>query len=323
MAKKSETQVVPPKQSKAPIFLAISLGILFVLLFFIIIVPIIIAGIFSANTSEGFSGTGNVAHITISGTILTQTQSDIFGTSSDTSSTKIVKQLERIKNDKAISGVIFEINSPGGSGVASDEISQAIKQLNKPTVSYIREVGASGSYWVASATDYIYANRFSTIGSIGVIASYLDFSEFIERYNVSYQRFVAGDTKDFGSPFREPTIEEEARFQEILDQLHDIFIQEVADGRNMSVSQIQPLADGGIYTGFESVENGLIDGIGGKQEAIDYMETELNQTIKLVQFSEAKSLLDALAGVIQQHGFALGYGLGERLTFKNGFTLRT
>ena len=91
-----------------------------------------------------------------------------------------------MEENKDIKAIVLEINSPGGSAVASDEIASAVKKSNKPTVAVIREAGASGGYWIASSTDHIIANRMSITGSIGVISSYLEFSGLIEKYWVGW-----------------------------------------------------------------------------------------------------------------------------------------
>ncbi len=305
----------PDKQSN---WLKITLVVVGILFLVFIVAPILLfiaigalVAISGADTSS--SSTGNVAHIQINGMILTQTQASLFGGTSDTSSTELVQRLTQIQNDKNIKGVIFEINSPGGSGVASDEIAQAIAKLDKPTVSYVREVGASGAYWVASATDRIYVNRLSTVGSIGVIASYLEFSGFLDRYNITYQRFVAGENKDFGSPFSEVTPQQRAYFENLLDELHEIFIAEVAQGRGMTVEEIRPLADGSIFTGNRAVQIGLADEIGGKEQAIEYMEQVLGSDIKLVTYTRRQSFFDVLAGYTTKNSYAIGVGIGDSL----------
>lgn len=278
---------------------------------------ILISGI---DTSSTASSSGNVAIIPITGTILT---SGSPWDSSITVSSNTVELIEEVSSDSSIKAVIFEINSPGGSGVASDEIATAIKNINKPSVAYIREVGASGSYWVASATDYIFANKFSTVGSIGVIASYLEFSGLLQDYNVTYQRFVAGDNKDFGSPFREPTNQERQQFQELLDSLHSIFITEVAQNRNLSVDYVSTLADGSIFTGLNAVENKLVDEIGGKSEAIAYLEEELNIKAKPVYYGREASLFDFLGGFKSEGMYNIGQGIGDAITPEKQSGFRT
>lgn len=235
----------------------------------------------------------HIAVIAIDGVIVTQGNPG-FWDGALTSSAWVVEQLESIKEDDRVRGVILEINSPGGSGVASDEIARAVRELDKPTVAYIRETGASGSYWIASSADYIFTNRLSLVGSIGVFASYLDFSGLLSDYNVTYQRFVAGDRKDFGSPYREPTAQEREHFEELLEELHQIFIAEVAAGRNMSVDAVSALADGSIYTGQRSVALGLTDAIGGKKEAEQYLFARIGKELTTFEYSQQPSLWGGL-----------------------------
>ena len=142
----------------------------------------IFISLFIGNDFESLDG--NVALIDITGTIVAADDTD-FLFEDVTSSDDIRKLIRRAaKNDK-IKAIIFRINSPGGSAVASDEIASEIKKVNKTTVAWIREIGTSGAYWIASSTDHIVANRMSITGSIGVIASYLGFSGFLEEHNVT------------------------------------------------------------------------------------------------------------------------------------------
>lgn len=300
------------KEKKSPLLITgLIVGgiILFIIVFFILIFLFALAATFS-GTPEG---RGDVAHIKIEGLITTTARTDLFAQEVGASADRIVAQIERARDDRSIQGVIFEINSPGGSGVASDEIAAAIRSLDKPTVSYVREVGASGAYWIASSTDHIIANRLSTVGSIGVIASYLEFSGFLERYNITYQRFVAGEQKDFGSPFREPTPAETERFQAQLNELHDIFIAEVAAGRNLDPEYIRSIADGSFVTGNAALELGLIDSFGGYNEAIAYMENVLDRKVTVVKYRQPRGFLQALSGYISRQFHVLGQGISAGL----------
>ena len=179
----------------------------------------IIISLFTEDDFEGLDG--NTALIKISGAIVSE-KGTSFLFEDATSSDEIIKLIRKAdKNDK-IKAIIFEINSPGGSAVASEEIANEIKKTNKTTVAWIREAGTSGAYWIASSTDYIIANRMSITGSIGVIASYLGFSGFLEEHNVTYERLVAGNLKDMGIPFKGLTPEERALFEKSLAFLHVI-----------------------------------------------------------------------------------------------------
>jgi protease IV len=255
----------------------------------------------------------NVALVSIKGTILTESNRGVFGSDAIASSSEIISLLQDIKDSPNIKAVLFEINSPGGSGVAADEIASAIKSLNMTTASYIREMGTSAAYWTASATDHIVANRFSAVGSIGVIGSYLEFSGLLDDYNITYQKFIGGEHKDFPNPFVKPTIEQRQLFQDMIDSLHDVFIEEVALNRNMSSTEVKELAHGFIFTGMQGVENGLIDSVGGKKEAIMYIEKTENITAKVVEFKREVKFFEALGFSVNSLGFSIGNGIGNTL----------
>ncbi len=305
------------QKKKIPVWGLITIIVIGIIGLFVILPVVLLVFIssFSASAESSFSSSQlNVAFIKIDGTILTQSQSSLFGGTQSTSSEQIVSILERIGDDKKIKGIIFEINSPGGSGVAADEISRAIAQLDKPTVSYIREMGTSASYWIASSTDYIYANRLSAVGSIGVLSGFLDFSEFIDQYNISYQRFVAGENKDFGSPFVSPTDEQRQHFQSVLDSLYDVFVMEVSQNRNMSQQEVLDLADGMFYSGVQALEIGLIDEIGSKNDAITHLEKQLNATVNLVSYTRQPTFFEAVFSMISQSFYEMGKGIGSSIS---------
>src|SRR5574341_1129775 len=196
------------------IFLFIFFGMIFISVF----------GAFLPETLE----LGNVAVIPIEGLISTDGDNWMPGVQSQS----VVEQIEKADKNSEIKAILLEINSPGGTPVATDEIAGAIKSANKTTVAVIRETGASGAYWIATAADKIFANRMSVTGSIGVQASKLEFFGLIADYNITYNRLTAGRLKDAGSRFREMTPEERSLFQQMLDKLHNEFIKVVAENRN-------------------------------------------------------------------------------------------
>jgi len=280
------------------------------------ILSMIIASFFSTFTGFTPIISGNVALIPIKGTISTEGTRDFFSPDVASSST-IIEFIERAEKNPNIEAIIFEINSPGGSAVASDEIASAVKKVSKPTVALIREVGASGAYWVASATDHIIANRMSVTGSIGVIASYLEFSRLLENYNVTYQRLVSGEYKDLGSPFKELTDEERNLFQEQLDLIHDFFIQEVAQNRNLSYGEIENIATGMFYLGVKAKDLDLVDELGGKDEAIAFIENKLNITAQIAEYKEKRTFYDILRYVFNENSFFIGKGFGSAFLDKS------
>ena len=273
------------------------------------ILSFFIAGFISLILGEDFKNIdGNVAIIELSGPIVAQKGSDfLFG--DVTSSDEIRKLIRRADRNDKIKAIIFEINSPGGSAVASDEIANEIKKVNKTTVAWIREMGTSGAYWVASSTDHIIANRMSITGSIGVIASYLGFAGFLEEHNVTYERLVSGNLKDIGSPFKELTQEERLLFQKSLDDIHNYFVEEVAKNRNLKKKDVEKLATGTFYLGVMAKELGLVDELGSREEVINYIENQIGEEVDLVRYKREKGILSALSKAMNEKFFFIGKGI--------------
>jgi len=283
---KSKEEVVP-LWKKIPvgriISIFLSLIIIFLMLSFLGMFSLLIIG----NIP-----TGNIAVIPITGTITAGTDGY-----SGTSATKIVKWIQDAEENDGIKAIILDVNSGGGTAVGSDEIAAAVIAAKKPTVAVIREVGASGAYWISSAADKVYANRMSITGSIGVIGSYLEIDKLLNDYNITYRRLVAGRHKDMGSPFKEMTYEEESLIQGALNTIHDYFIEGVAENRNLSEEKVREIATGRFMIGKEALELGLVDELGSKTDAVAYLEKELNITADLAEYSSKGSFSSLLASL--------------------------
>lgn len=255
---------------------------------------------------------GNVAKIPIHGP-LTVDGSNYLGQPT-TSSETIVGFLKEAGEDPQIKAIVLEINSPGGSAVGSDEIASAVKKSQKPVVAVIRETGASGGYWIASAADHVIANRMAITGSIGVVSSYLEFSKLMEEYGVGYERLVAGEYKDMGTPFRKLSVEEKNLFEKKIAKIQDYFIDEIAANRNLPRSKIQEMATGEFFLGVEALERGLIDELGDLETAEKYLKTTSGlEEIDYVVYEKETGLLDLFTGVFADWFFKIGEGLGAVL----------
>ncbi len=258
-------------------------------------------------------GQGRVALIPIDGVIMTSSGSS-FG-ESYVGSDDVVSYIEDAASDPTIDMIMLEINSPGGSAVASDEIASAVLKVDKPVVAVIREAGASGGYWVASSADYVIANKMSITGSIGVISSYLEFSGLMEQYGVRYEQLTAGEYKDMGTPYRALTYEEKNKMTSKLDRVHEFFIQEVAKNRNMTLEAVRELATGEFYLGVEAKELGLVDELGGQDEAEKYLKTRGNySSITYEVYQRDPSFFDILSGVVTHMSMSVGKGIISGMT---------
>ena len=278
-------------------------SLLFILFFIALLIPGLLSKVSSANA--------NTAIIHIDGMIVSDGGS-ILGQSVTTSS-DVVSFIKEAQDDTAIKAIIFEINSPGGTPVATQEIANAIKKSNKTTVAVIRESGTSGAYWVASATNHVFASRLSLVGSIGVLASYVDFSGFMTEHNITYNRLVAGAYKDAGTPLKPLTNEERGLFDKILTRMHGEFIDAVAANRHMPRKDVEELANGFVYMGVEAQQLGLVDELGGIDEAQAYVTKQIGQTAKTAEYSRPLSFFEALAKAASDQSFYVGKGIGDAL----------
>lgn len=259
------------------------------------------------------SSDGNVAVIPIEGVIVSGGGGGLFGEDAAVSR-EIVKSLEDADQDSGKLAIILDVNSPGGLPVASAEIAEAVGRVKKPVYTLIRDIGASGAYWVASASDVIYAHEASATGSIGVLASYVEYAGFLERYNFTYRRLVAGKYKDSGSPYKRLTDEEQGVIQRDLDSLHEIFISSVAKNRNMSVESVRILATGAVYSGRDAMHLGLVDKLGALHEVLVDIGEKFNVTATPVVIKPQESLGDLLKSVLGRSAYSVGAGFGNALT---------
>ena len=247
--------------------------------------------------------------IPINGVITLEKSSGIYGLGGQSTET-VLEDIKTAGKDKTVKGIILEINSPGGAVVASQEIADAVKSINKTKYAVLREVGASGGYWVASSTDKIIASPMSITGSIGVIGSYLEFSGLFEKYGIGYERIVSGEKKDIGTPYRDLTPEEKTLMENKLKIVHEYFIKQVAINRHMEIDDVRKIATGEFYLGSEAKELGLIDEFGNRETAIELMKKELNNTnIKVITREHQTSIFDLFSGV----SYNMGRGIGSVL----------
>lgn len=303
--KQKTIDLLQKQRKKNPLFSAlIILGIV-----------LILATMFSgcASLLTGDKDTGNVAIIPLVGPI--GGSSSLMG-STGVDSTQFISWMDDANKNDLVKFIIIEVNSGGGLPVASSEIARAIKDSKKPTVAWVRDIGASGAYWAASSADHIVANDLSVVGSIGVIGSYLDFSGFLNDHNISYVQQTAGEYKDMGTPFRKMTPTEKDKQQTLLNKMHDIFIKSVAKNRNMSYGAVKMLATGEVYLGIDAKQNGLIDEVGGFPEVQKYIAKELNvsvDTLQTFRYKEDLSLFESLSGMSSNFGEKVGVGIGNSL----------
>ncbi|NLY89167.1 MAG: signal peptide peptidase SppA [Firmicutes bacterium] len=179
---------------------------------------------------------------------------------------RVARQLERAAEDNSIKAVVLRINSPGGAVAASQQIAAVIRDFKKPVVVSMGDMAASGGYYISAPADGIVAHPGTMTGSIGVIFSILNMDGLYEKLGVELETIKSGRHKDMFS--RKFTDEERRLLQRISDEAYDQFITEVAEGRNLEKEYVRELATGQLYLGSQALELGLVDRLGGIEEAI-------------------------------------------------------
>ncbi|MGA2855289.1 MAG: signal peptide peptidase SppA [Candidatus Sulfotelmatobacter sp.] len=220
----------------------------------------------------------------------------------------VVGQLKKFGDDSSIKAIILHVNSPGGGVAASEEIYREVKRIRtekkKKIVVSIESVGASGAYYVASASDKIYADQGSIVGSIGVIAQWVNYGDLLKWAKLKDVVIKTGEFKDTGNPARDLTPAEQAYMQSLIDNMFAQFIQAVADGRGLKYEEVKSFANGKVWSGEQAMSMKLIDSVGDFETAV--AETAKSVGIKgeptLVRpEKERKTLLDLLLGDVSQY----------------------
>ena len=277
-----------PPRSRAFLWVLLGGGAFF--LFLLAVFALVYFTVRSEQKTSSFSSFGDkIAVVDLEGVII--------------SPKDLVEQLRKYGDDSSIKAIIIHVNSPGGGAAASEEIYREVLRIRdvkkKRIVASIETVGASGAYYVSSATNKIFADDASIVGSIGVIAEWYNYEELLKWAKLQAIVLKAGEFKDTGSPVRPMTPAERAYMQGLIDNMHDQFIDSVAKGRRMKVEEIKPLADGKVWTGEQAVPLKLIDQVGDFRAAIE--DTAKSVGIKgeptiVRPEKDRKSLLDLLFG---------------------------
>ncbi|MBA2485307.1 MAG: signal peptide peptidase SppA [Nitrospira sp.] len=183
-----------------------------------------------------------------------------------------IGELKHYSENPLVKAIVLRIDSPGGGVVPSQEIHDAVKRVknksNKAVIASMGTVAASGGYYIAAATDRIIANPGTLTGSIGVIMEMANFEGLLKKIGVEGVVIKSGRFKDVGSPLRKMSDEERKLLQSVMDDVHHQFIQAVADGRSLELSDVELLADGRVFTGRQAKEARLVDELGDLDDAI-------------------------------------------------------
>ena len=261
--------------------LLIGFSILFVL---IVIVSAAVALLWDNGISIG----EKVAIVYIVGPIIT--------------SEDIIDELKEYEDDASVKAIVLRINSPGGGVAPSQEIFRVVRRIaeQKHVVTSMASLAASGGYYIAAPSTSILANPGTLTGSIGVIMEIPNVESLMDKVGISTEVIKSGEMKDMGSAFRKMSEKDRKVLQEIINEVYEQFVIDVAESRGMTVDEVREIADGRILTGSQALKAGLVDEMGGLDDAIDLAASlaGIDGEPNIVTKKEDKGLLSLLKGTI-------------------------
>jgi protease-4 len=283
----------------------IGLGVIVGLLIFFFFIFFILGRM--TEKSSHFAFGDKIAIVEIKGVIL--------------QSSGIIEEIHQYREDERVKAIILRIDSPGGGVGPAQEIHREILKLKskKKVITSMGSVAASGGYYIACASDLIIANPGTITGSIGVLMEFTNIEELLKKIGIRGVVLKSGEHKDIGSPFREMTPGEKKIIQGVIDNVHQQFIQAVADGRKMNREKVTQIADGRFLTGEQAKQFGLVDQIGNLQDAVDVVSkmVGIEGKPKIIYPKKKFSIWELLVRetasivleVLNEKGFELNYRL--------------
>jgi len=221
------------------------------------------------------------------------------GNSDQVSSDEYLTLLRKLRNDKNIKGIVLRVNSPGGSSLASEIIwreIELIKNQGKPVVVSMGDVAASGGYYISCNANTIFADSNTITGSIGVFSIVPDVSTFMKnKLGVTFDRVKTGEFADAPSVTRPMNDFEKNIMQSQVERVYTDFKNRVASGRNKTIEYVDSIAQGRVWTGSRAKQLGLVDQIGGLQEAIaEAVKLAKVKEYRIKTYPESKSFIDQI-----------------------------
>ncbi|MSQ72990.1 MAG: S49 family peptidase [Betaproteobacteria bacterium] len=286
-------------------------GIFFKLLTFGYITFIIVAAFDWSGGAESLGGGGR--HTSLVDLV------GVIESKGDANAERINAALQSAFKDKNTQGIILRVNSPGGSPVQSGIIYDEIRRLRGiypdiPIYTVVEDICASGGYYVAAATDRIYVNKASIVGSIGVLMDGWGFTGTMEKLGVERRVLTSGENKAFMDPFSPPNDKHRQHAQTLLDDIHQQFIDVVKKGRGKRLKESPEIFSGLFWTGAKSIELGLTDGYG----TVEFVAREVIKAEDIVDYSQKENIAERFA---KRFGATMARALAQ-LTMRESFSIR-
>lgn len=241
----------------------------------------------STTVLEGTDGSNQIARVEVDGVIQDTGVPGLFD-AAGYNHTKTLQTLEQIKDDDNIKGLMLVVNSPGGGVYESAEIHDAIKAIKKSGKKVyvtMKNMAASGGYYISAPADKIYASSETITGSLGVIMQSMNYKELADKYGVKFNTIKSGPHKDIMSPSKEMDEEERKILQSFVDESYNAFVKVISEGRHIDTAQVKKIADGRIYSGLQAKKLNLIDEIGMEKDALKAMKEDLKaKNAEVIEF---------------------------------------
>jgi protease-4 len=206
---------------------------------------------------------------------------------------RLAKELRKLRQDKDVKAIVLRIDSPGGSATASDIILRELELIRqeKPVIVSMGNVAASGGYWIAIGSDYIFAQSNTITGSIGVFGILPNFQEIANNNGVTWDAVKTGPLANLNTNARPKTEAELAIYQRLVQQVYDLFLEKVAKSRKLPLAKVAAIAQGRVWSGEDAQKIGLVDRLGGLNEAVEYAaeKAQLGTDWKLEEYPKQRS----------------------------------
>ncbi len=242
-------------------------------------------------------GSGEVAVVYAEGEIV-----DGEGDPSEIGGVRFARELRKLREDASVKAIVLRVNSPGGSASAAETIQREIRLARrvKPVIVSMGSYAASGGYWIAAYGDRIFAEPDTITGSIGVFGIQFNLQKLLNDHGVTFDGVKTGKFADAITITRPKTEEELAVFQRMVDWIYSQFVAKVAEGRKLSLSRVEEIAQGRVWSGTDAKRIGLVDEIGGLDAAIRYAgkQAGLGEHFRVTEYPRPRNLSEALAEVL-------------------------
>jgi protease IV len=263
-------------------------------------------------------GESRVARIPVEGPIMRGTAGGLFGAKLDMVE-NLKKQIKAATDDDSIDAIMLEVNSPGGAVTPTDEIYRALldfkeSRAERRIITFVRDLAASGSYWLAVSGDWVIAERTSVIGSIGVILQSYNWAVLSEKLGVSDTTIKSGANKDLLNPFRATPEEQKQILQAMIDESFEQFKQVILDNREIAPERLDKIADGRVVSAQTALEEGLIDQVGYWKDAVAYVEDMCGEDgVTIIRYKQRGNFFELLTTSAVQELRALTQPSAPRL----------